>query len=181
MSNPPRLVAHTLSVTFITVTVILTVVFIVLTVDVRDRVRTAETEKLRVAAQVFTAVEARREQDQLGAIATLAENPTLKAALETYVAESNLAGTSPEQQRFLRETVARETDKLAALTAADVLAIVDASGLVFASAGPARDLWPVGEPVKLTASDQPTFQDVLTLPRGAFRVSGAALVLNSDH
>jgi putative nucleotidyltransferase with HDIG domain len=179
--NPPRLVARTLAVTFITVSIILAVVFIVLTVDVRDRVRTAETEKLRVAEQVFAAVEARREQDQLGAIATLAENPTLKAALETYFAESDFAGITPEQQQFLRETVTRETDKLATLTAADVLAIVDVNDRIFASAGPARDLWPTGQPVKLSAGDQPTFQDVVTLPRGAFRVSGATLVLNNDR
>ena len=181
MSNPPRLVARTLAVTFITVSVILAVVFIVLTVNVRDRVRTAETEKLRVAEQVFAAVEARREQDQLGAIATLAENPTLKAALETYFAESDFAGIAPDQQQFLRDTVARETDKLATLIAAEVLAIVDANGRVFASAGPARELWPVGQSVQLTAGDQPTFQDVVTLPRGAFRVSGATLALNNDR
>ena len=181
MSNPPRLVARTLAVTFITVSVILAVVFIVLTVNVRDRVRTAETEKLRVAEQVFAAVEARREQDQLGAIATLAENPTLKAALETYFAESDFAGIAPDQQQFLRDTVARETDKLATLIAAEVLAIVDANGRVFASAGPARELWPVGQSVQLTAGDQPTFQDIVTLPRGAFRVSGATLVLNNDR
>ena len=181
MRNPPRLVARTLAVTFITVSIILAVVFIVLTVDVRERVRTAETEKLRVAEQVFAAVEARREQDQLGAIATLAENPTLKAALETYFAESDFAGIAPEQQQFLRETVTRETDKLATLTAADVLAIVDTTGRIFASAGPTRDLWPVGQRVQLAAGNQSAFQDVVTLPGGAFRVGGAALVLNNDR
>lgn len=82
MKKPPRLVARTLAVTFITSAAILSVVFTVLTVDARDRVRAAEIEKLRVAERVFTALEARRQQEQLAAIATLAENPTLKAALD---------------------------------------------------------------------------------------------------
>src|SRR6266850_372791 len=62
MRTPPRLVARTLTVTFITVAVILTVVFIVITLDVRDRVRSAETEKLMVSARVFSALEAKRQQ-----------------------------------------------------------------------------------------------------------------------
>ena len=52
MRRPPRLVARTLSMTFGTVAVILSVVFIVLMVDARDRVRAAETEKLSVAERV---------------------------------------------------------------------------------------------------------------------------------
>mgnify|MGYP003694353673 CR=1 FL=1 len=79
MRTPPRLVARTLMVTFITVAVILTVVFIVITLDVRDRVRAAETDKLKVSEKVFTALETKRQQDQVAAMATLAENPTLKA------------------------------------------------------------------------------------------------------
>jgi len=63
--RPPRLVARTLAVTFITVAVILSLVFIVLMVDARDRVRASEIEKLSVAERVFTALEARRQQDQL--------------------------------------------------------------------------------------------------------------------
>ena len=59
MRRPPRLVTRTLGVTFITVAVILSVVFIVLMVDARDRVRATEIEKLGVAERVFTSLEAR--------------------------------------------------------------------------------------------------------------------------
>jgi hypothetical protein len=90
--RPPRLVARTLAVTFITVAVILSLVFIVLMVDARDRVRASESEKLSVAERVFTALEARRQQDQLATIATVAENPTLKAALDTYFTEGMTCG-----------------------------------------------------------------------------------------
>ncbi|MBI4886745.1 MAG: HD domain-containing protein [Acidobacteria bacterium] len=176
MKKPPRLVARTLAVTFITVAIILLVVFTVLTVDARDRVRASEIEKLRVAEQVFTALEARRQQEQLATIATLAENPTLKAALDTYFTERRFAGMPPDQEASLRETVAVEAGKLAVLTRADVLAILDPAGRVFVSAGPARGQWPRDERVSIPPGPA-TFQDVVVLPQGAFRVSGAALRL----
>ncbi|MSO84070.1 MAG: hypothetical protein EXQ53_12380 [Acidobacteria bacterium] len=83
MRRPPRLVARTLAVTFITVAVILSLVFIVLMVEARDRARAAEIGKLSVAERVFTALDARRRREELALIETLAENPTLKAALDT--------------------------------------------------------------------------------------------------
>jgi len=49
VKRPPRLVARTLAVTFVTVAVILSIVFIVLVVDSRDRMRAAETAKLEVS------------------------------------------------------------------------------------------------------------------------------------
>src|ERR1044072_9686921 len=81
------------------VAVILTVAFIVITLDVRDRVRAAETDKLRVSENVFSALETKRQQDQVAAMATLAENPTLKAALDTYFTERRFSGSSHEQLR----------------------------------------------------------------------------------
>ncbi len=160
-------------VTFVTVAVILTVVFIVITLDVRDRVRAAETDKLRVSENVFTALEAKRQQDQVAAMATLAENPTLKAALDTYFTERRFSGSSDEQ---LRATVTGETAKLATQTPADVLAVVETDGRIFTSAGPSAGRWPSGQRVvDVPTGVQPTFQSVVVLPTGAFRVTGARL------
>ena len=50
--------------TFITVAVILSIVFIVLVVEARDRMRAAETDKLDISSRVFTAFEMRRAKDQ---------------------------------------------------------------------------------------------------------------------
>ena len=176
MKAPPRLVARTLAVTFVTVAIILSLVFLALTLNVRERVRSAETEKLQLSEQMFTALEARRQREQLAAITTLAENPTLKAALDTYFTESSFSALAPEQEQSLRDTVRREIDKLAALTAADVLAIVDTNGRVFASAGRSAERWPPDERVQLPGT-APTFQGVVALPGGAFRISGASLSL----
>ena len=172
MRTPPRLLARTLTVTFATVAVILTIAFIVITLDVRDRVRAAETDKLRVSESVFTALEAKRQQDQMAAMATLAENPTLKAALDTYFTERRFSGSSDEQ---LRATVTGEASKLAAQTPADVLAVIEADGRIFTSAGPSASQWVSGETVDIPRGAPATFQSVAVLPTGAFRVTGARL------
>ena len=165
-----------MTVTFVTVAIILSVVFIVLMVDARDRVRASEVEKLSVAEKVFTTLEARRQQEQLAAIATVAENPTLKAALDTYFTERAFTGLQEEQEQSLRDTVTVEAEKLATLTGADVLAILDSSGRIFVSAGPQRDRWPAGEHIAIPATST-TFQDIAVLPQGAFRISGSVLGL----
>ena len=177
MTRPPRLVTRTLAVTFGTVAVILSVVFIVLMVDARDRVRAAETEKLRITERVFAALEARRQREQLATIATIAENPTLKAALDTYFTERSFADLPADQETSLRDTVTLEAEKLEALTPADVLAILDVGGYVFTSAGPSRDRWPRDERIALSIGGLPRFDDIVSLPQGAFRISGAALRL----
>jgi putative nucleotidyltransferase with HDIG domain len=173
VKTPPRLVARTVTVTFAMVAVILTVVFVVITLDARDRVRAAETDKLRVSENVFSALETKRQQDQVAAMITLAENPTLKAALDTYFTERRFSGSSDEQ---LRATVMGQTAKLAMQTPADVLAVVETDGKIFTSAGPAAGRWPAGTKVDIPGGTQPAFQSVAVLPAGAFRVTGARLM-----
>ncbi len=173
MKAPPRLIARTLTVTFVMVAIILTVVFVVITIDVRDRVRAAETDKLRVSENVFSALETKRQLDQVAAMATLAENPTLKAALDTYFTERRFSGSSDEQ---LRATVMGETVKLAMQTPVDVLAVVENDGKIFTSAGLVAARWPIGTRVNIPGGTQPAFQSVTVLPTGAFRVTGARLM-----
>ena len=176
MRQPPRLVVRTMGVTFFTVAVILALVFIAILVDARDRVRAAEIDKLRVGARVFTTFEERRQKDQLIAIAALAENPTLKAALDTYFTERGFGALPADQEAELRRTVAREVEKLAAVTATDVVAVLDSRGLVFARAGSSADRWPVGARVTVAGAELTSaLQGVTTLPAGAFRVFGAPI------
>ena len=59
-----------------------------------------------------------------------------------------------------------------------MLAVLDDSRRVFASAGSARQQWAVNEQVTLTARESTTFQTVAVVPAGAFRVSGAPLRLD---
>src|SRR4030095_12091552 len=174
VKQPPRLVGRTMGVVAATVAFILLIVFIVLVVDARDRVRAAETVKLDVSARVFTAFEARREQDQLATIEFLAEAPAFKAALDAYLPAQRFV-SSREQEQELRRIVARQLDRLAGVTADQVLAVLDTNSRVLASAGTARQKWPMGERVVLSARSQRAFQSVAVVPVGVFRVSGAPL------
>ncbi len=177
MRRPPGLAAKTVAVTFITVAIILSIVFIVLIVDARDRVREAETAKLEASARIFRAFETRRERDQLATTATLAENPTLKAAFDTYTTEARLA-SNEERRLEAQQTVTRELEKLATVTSASVLAILDAESRVFASAGTSRQRWPANERVRLSNRPSGTFQTVAVIADGAFRISGVPLRLD---
>jgi putative nucleotidyltransferase with HDIG domain len=172
-----------MGVTFITVAVILSVVFTVLLVDARDRVRTAEAGKLQVGERAFSRFEAQRQRDQLVAITALSENSTLKAALDTYFTERDSGtglkdGTALKegtvQDDVLQETVAREVQRLASIIGANVVAALDPQGLVFASGGVAASRWPAGLQVSFT-SNSPN-NGVAIVPTGAFRYSSAPLL-----
>lgn len=90
--SAPRMVTRALPTSFLTVALVLAAVFTVLSLDVRERVRQSVAANLAVAQEVFTRVEALRAQDMRATVATLAENPTLKAALDTWLTERGGAG-----------------------------------------------------------------------------------------
>jgi putative nucleotidyltransferase with HDIG domain len=175
--RPPGLAAKTVAVTFATVVIILTIVFIVLIVEARDRMRDVETAKLDASSRIFNLFEDRRDKDQLATTATLAETPTLKAAFDTYVTEARLGSTDDRLQA--QQTVTRELEKLATVTSASVLAILDRDSRVFASAGSARQQWPPNQKVSLSMRESSTFHAVAMVPAGVFRVSGAPLQLDN--
>jgi putative nucleotidyltransferase with HDIG domain len=175
--RPPGLAAKTVAVTFATVVIILTIVFIVLIVEARDRMRDVETAKLEASSRIFNLFEDRRDKDQLATTATLAETPTLKAAFDTYVTEARLGSSDDRLQA--QQTVTRELEKLANVTSASVLAILDRDSRVFASAGSARQQWPPNEKVALSMRELSTFHAVAMVRAGVFRVSGAPLQLDN--
>jgi hypothetical protein len=162
-----------MGVTFITVAVILTVVFTVLLVDARDRVRASEAEKLQVGERAFSRFEAQRQRDQLVAISALSENSSLKAALDTYFTEPASVATAREDA-ILQETVAREVQRLASIFGANIVAALDPEGRVFASGGPAAARWPPGLQVRQTSNSASS--GVAIVPSGAFRYSSAPLL-----
>jgi putative nucleotidyltransferase with HDIG domain len=168
-----------MGVTFITVAVILSVVFTVLLVDARDRVRASETEKLQVGERAFSRFEAQRQRDQLVAIAALSENSNLKAALDTYFTERDRAdarggAAASDGSGALQETVTREVARIAAIIGANVVAALDPGGRVFASGGAAAARWPAGAQVRQTSNGANS--GIALLPSGAFRYSSAPLL-----
>jgi putative nucleotidyltransferase with HDIG domain len=181
--RPPRLLVKTLAVTFTTVAMLLVVVFVGVTVSVRDRVRQTVTSNLESSQRMFAALETRRDRELRAQAASLAENPTLKAALDTYVAES---GTTDESSRTqLLATVTRELDKLAARVEADAIVVVDARQNILQAAGRLADRWPRGRRVTLVETADgaaPSASDadaIVQLTDTTFRVVTVPLVLEN--
>ena len=175
--QPPRLLVKTVAVTFITVALLLVVVFVVVTLNVRDKVRQAVISNLASSQRMFAALETRRQREMRAHAATLAENPTLKAALDTYGAEAH---TSDEASRGqLLETIRRELDKVAQNVESDAIVLADARQITLAAAGRLADRWPPGRPVLLvTGKDRQTFDGVARMGGIVFRVVAVPLQLD---
>ena len=139
----PRLVTRALVTSFLTVALVLGAVFALLSLRARDQVRESVARNLLSAQQVFQRAEARRQQDRRAAVATLAETPTLKAALDIWLTER--AGANERTLNELLATVQRETDKIADRMSADVLAVADSNGRIVTSSGRLAHTWPRGE------------------------------------
>jgi putative nucleotidyltransferase with HDIG domain len=170
--SAPRLVTRAILASFIMVVAILGTLFLMLSVDIRQRVRQSVVENLDAGQQLFAHVEERRQEELLAMVTTLAEHPTLKAALDTWQSERRAGEESIE----LVHTVQREAEKLAARVGADVLAILDVDGHVVASAGPKAAVWQRGTPIRASLRGAALFQDfVVALAGGAFRVTGVPL------
>src|SRR5215218_6389362 len=119
--TPPRFVVRTLLVTVLTVAFMLSAALLAVTYSGREIVRAGVTDRLERSRRLLAALEERRGEELRVQAATLAENPTLKAALDTYQTELRQSGA--EARKELVATIARELDKLAAMVDPDVLAL----------------------------------------------------------
>ncbi len=146
-SQPPRLLVKTLAVIFVTVALLLAAVFVVVTVSVRDQVRQSVAAGLESGERIYGAVENRRQRELQMQAATLAENPTLKATIDTYAAEAQTASESRRAQWLA--TIGNELDKVAARVDADALVLGDTRQMTRAAAGRLGDRWPRGRPIAL--------------------------------
>src|SRR5262249_37302647 len=107
--RPPRLLVKTLTVTFTMVAALLVIVFVVVYFLMRDQVRRSVTENLESSQRLFAAMQTRRERELRDQAANIAENPTLKAALDTYAAESKTSDDGGRAQ--LVATISNELHK----------------------------------------------------------------------
>ena len=101
----------------------------------------------------------------------LAENSTLKAALDTY--QTELRTTSTRAGADLVATIARELDKLADRIQPDVLEVRDQSSAVLGVAGRRAGEWPRTHG-DLRPPDDAAF---VTTPAGVFRVAAVPVML----
>ncbi len=147
--SAPRLVVKVVAFSFAVTACVLAAVFVVLTWQAQAWLTRAVTGGLALSHQRFASLRARRQQEHLLQAMALAENPTLKAALDTYNTERS-AGTPAEQ---LKPTIARELDKLQHLLGVKALSVLDRRGEILASAGPLASDWASGARVESRPED----------------------------
>jgi len=147
MTRPPRLLFKTMVVTFVSVAALLAVVFVVVTLTVREQVRRSVAASLESGQRIFAALESRRQRELRLQASALAENPRLKAAADTFAAEARTSDAVSRTQWL--ETIQRELDKVAAGIEADAVVLTDIRRNTLASAGRLADRWPRGRQVTL--------------------------------
>jgi hypothetical protein len=107
---PPRFVARTMIATFAMVGFVLAAVFVILSLAVRGTVRSTVADRLDAGQRILSALEQRRSYQMQAQVATLAENPTLKAAMDTYHAEMWLDHGADSRQHRARTRKACRSD-----------------------------------------------------------------------
>ena len=89
----PRLVVKVVGFSFAVTACVLGAVFVVLTWQTRERLTRAVADGLEQSQRRFADLQVRRQREHVLQAIALAENPTLKAALDTYNSERS-AGTA---------------------------------------------------------------------------------------
>ncbi len=175
--TPPRFVIRTLVATLATVAFVLSAVLIVVTINVQASVRSGVIDKLETGQQLLAELEEKQGQELRAQVATLAENSTLKAAVDTYHTE--LRTTNPAGRADLLATIARELDKLAARIHPDVLEVRSASGEVLGVAGRRAVEWPAYARVNAPAREGEA--KFVTTSAGIFRLASVPVVLQGTQ
>ncbi len=173
--TPPRFVTRTLIATLATVAFVLSAVLLVATLNVSDRVRAGVVDKLETGQRLLGALEERRGRELRAQVAMLAENSTLKAALDTYQTELQTSDTTRDD---LVQTITRELDKLAAGIHPDVLEVRDQSGRPLGVAGRLADGWAAAAPVDAPPGSRDAF---VTSPSGVFRIASVPVTLQGTQ
>ena len=76
-----------LGFSFAVISLVLAAAFLVLSWQVRERLTKEVVSGLELSQQRFSESEARRQHDRLAQAAVVVEQPTLKAAIDTFQAE----------------------------------------------------------------------------------------------
>jgi putative nucleotidyltransferase with HDIG domain len=181
LRRPPRLVARTLIATFCAIAVVLGAAFLTLTIETRARVKAEVAANLDATQRAFATVETRRQQEAQLQAQNFADNPTLKAALDTYQTEKWRDANADTAD--LVATVQHEVEKLSSRVSVHaVVVVVPIHGregdvwVVLASGGVRSAAWPRGTHLP-EAADAVAADSVIAMPSGTFRVVSATIGL----
>jgi putative nucleotidyltransferase with HDIG domain len=133
-SRAPRLFAKILGASFAVIAAVLMAVWVPLTWQARERLAGATVTNLESSQGRFVTQEARRQREQYLRAQAVAENSTLKAAMDTYQGERSHASEA-------RNTLQGELAKLQKLMDVAALAATDSNGVILASVGARSRDW----------------------------------------
>ena len=156
---------------FAVVALVLSSVLILIGIQGSRYVRGTVADKLAAGQRMLSALEGRHSRELQAQLAMLAENPTLKAAIDTYRAERSAPG-GPHGVELV-DTVRRELQKLAERLQPDVLAVSDPEGTVIAAAGQHQAAWPASLP----PPGRSRATQVVTLPSGVYQRVSAPITI----
>jgi putative nucleotidyltransferase with HDIG domain len=173
----PRLLVKVLGFAFGIITCVIGAVFVVFSWQTNARLTQAVVENMEASQLRFAGLNARLRRERTLQAMTLAENPTLKAAVDTYYAERG-SGLDPGQ---LLSTIQIELAKLQQIMAVPALSVTDVRGVILASAGPRKDDWPSGARVRLHVEDDGRPVDAVMSRHGRHYLATAVpLVIGRD-
>jgi putative nucleotidyltransferase with HDIG domain len=170
--TPPRFVVRTTLTTFAVVAFVLSALLVALGLNLREYVRGTVNTRLAAGQRMLSALEHRRSRELNAQVATLAENPTLKAAIDTYRAELTTAGGA--SRRELLTTIEGELKKIADRTKPDVIAVRSPGGELLAVSGNRRGDWTEDAATAKSVTDS----EFVIAKSGIFRVASAPIALH---
>ena len=156
---------------FSMVALLLTAVLLLIAIQGTAYVRKMVTDNLDKRQRLLLEIEKRQSRELQSQVSVLAENPTLKAAVDTY--QSEYRTSDQVRRKELVDTIQRELEKLADRIHPDIVAVSDQSGRVLAVAGTHATEWPASVPVLVRRGQE----QMVTVPAGVFRRVTAPLAL----
>ena len=173
----PRLVVKVLGFAFAVTACVIMAVFVLFSWHTNARLTKAVADNMEASQLRFAGIEERLRRERTLQAMTLAENPTLKAAVDTYYAERD-SGLAIDQ---LLSTIETELTKLQRMMAVPALSVADVRGVVLASAGPSKYDWPAGARLRLLVeADGAPVETVVARNGRQYLATAAPLVLGRD-
>ena len=176
-ARSPRLVVKVLCFAFAVIACVIVAVFVLFSVQTNARVTRSVVENMEASQLRFAGLDARLRREHTLQAMALAENPTLKAAVDTYYSERG----NEHELGQLRSTIETELTKLQQIMAVPALSVTDVRGTVLASAGPQKGDWPAGARVTLRVEeDGSPVETVVMRNDHAYAATAVPLVLGRD-
>jgi putative nucleotidyltransferase with HDIG domain len=176
-THSPRLLIKVLCFAFAVIGCVIVGVFVLFSWQTNARLMQTVVENMEASQLRFAGIDDRLRREHTLQAMALAENPTLKAAVDTYYSERG----NEQEVGPLRSTIETELVKLQQIMDVPALSVTDVRGVVLASAGPNKSDWPAGARVNLRIEDGGAPVDTLVVRNGHPYVATAVpMVLGRD-